>query len=196
MTRTAYDPAVRKTGALLGVLVTPLLGACGGSASSTSGVLHVTIPNPGMAPTLNTGARVTVKLSHAAPRLYELVGFHPPTISNPAELACTDTNQGPSLQQPCGKPAPREAKTIFIRRVVGLPGDRIAIVNGYVIRNGTRESVPHLPPCQGVPECSLPKAIVVPPGHYYLVGDDRGDSNDSRFWGPVPRAWIIGVVER
>jgi len=37
---------------------------------------------------------------------------------------------------------------------------------------------------------------VVPPGHYYLVGDDRGDSNDSRFWGPVPRAWIIGVVER
>jgi signal peptidase I len=149
-----------------------------------------------MAPTLNTGARVAVKLTHAAPRLYELVAFHPPTISNPAELACTDTNQGPSLQEPCGKPAPREAKTVFIRRVVGLPGDRIAIVNGYVIRNGTRESVPHLPPCQGVPECSLPKAIVVPPGHYYLVGDDRGDSNDSRFWGPVPRAWIIGVVER
>lgn len=157
----------------------------------------MTIPNPGMAPTFNTGAHVTVKLTGAAPSLYALVGFHPPTISNPAELVCTDTNQGPSLEQPCGKPAPREAKIVFIRRVVGLPGDHIAVVNGYVIRNGVRERVPHLDPsCQGVPECNLPKPIVVPPGHYYLMGDDRGDSNDSRFWGPVPRDWIIGVVER
>ena len=175
-----------------------LLAACGGSdgSGSNGGTLTVTMPNPGMAPTLNTGARVTVKLTHVSPSLYELVAFHPPTISKPQELVCTDTNQGPSLQQPCGKPAPREAKTVFIRRVVGLPGDHIAVVNGYVIRNGVRERVPHLAPCQGIPECSLPKAIVVPAGHYYLVGDDRGDSNDSRFWGPVPWAWIIGVVKR
>lgn len=154
----------------------------------------MTMPNPGMAPTLNTGTRVAVKRTHAAPSLYQIVAFHPPTISKPQELVCTDTNQGPSLAQPCGKPAPREAETLFVRRVVGLPGDRIAIVNGYVIRNGARERVPHISPCPGIPECTLPKAIVIPPGHYYLVGDNRGDSNDSRFWGPVPRAWIVGVV--
>ncbi len=194
-----HDAAVRTTGALAGVLLALLLASCGGSSSnhaSGKGLLEVTMPNPGMAPTLNTGARVAIKPTRAAPRLYQLVGFHPPTISNPAELVCTDTNQGPSLQEPCGKPAPREAKTIFVRRVVGLPGDRIAIVNGFVIRNGVKERQPKITACPGVPECSLPKAIVIPPGHYYLVGDDRGDSNDSRFWGPVPRAWIVGVVQR
>lgn len=195
-----HDAAVRTTArALAGVLLTLALAACGGSSSNTAsspGLIHVTMPNPGMAPTLNTGARVTIKPTHAAPALYQLVGFHPPTISNPAELVCPDTNQGPSLQEPCGKPAPREAKAIFVRRVVGLPGDRIAVVNGFVIRNGVKERVPRVSACPGVPECALPKAIVVPAGHYYLVGDNRGDSNDSRFWGPVPRAWIIGVVVR
>ncbi len=176
-------------------LLALLLAACGGS-TAPRGQLTITIPDPGMAPTLNTGARVGVKFTHAPPRLYELVAFHPPTISNPAELVCTNTNQGPSLQQPCGKPAPREAKVIFIRRVVGLPGDRIAVVNGYVIRNGTKETVPRIMPCPGIPECTLPRFVVVPPGHYFLVGDDRGDSNDSRFWGPVPRAWIVGAVVR
>ena len=189
---------MRKTGALAGVFLVLVLAACGGASSggSSKGLVHVTIPNPGMAPTLNTGARVAVRPTHAAPRLYQLVAFHPPTLSNPAELNCTDTNQGPSLQQPCGKPAPREAETIFIRRVVGLPGDRIAVVNGYVIRNGVKETQPKVAACPGVPECSLPKPILVPAGHYYLVGDNRGDSNDSRFWGPVPRAWIFGVVVR
>jgi signal peptidase I len=198
--RGLHDAAVRPTArALAGVLLALALAACGGSSPNTTGgrgLIHVTMPNPGMAPTLNTGARVAIKPSRAAPALYQLVGFHPPTISNPAELVCTDTNQGPSLQEPCGKPAPREAKTIFVRRVVGLPGDRIAVVNGFVIRNGVKERVPKVAACPGVPECALPKAIVVPPGHYYLVGDNRGDSNDSRFWGPVPRPWIIGVVVR
>ena len=40
--------------------------------------------------------------------------------------------------------------------------------------------------------CDLPKPITIPPDHYFMMGDNRGESDDSRFWGPVPRDWIIG----
>jgi signal peptidase I len=43
-----------------------------------------------------------------------------------------------------------------------------------------------------VPQCSFPTPIKVPPGHWFMMGDNRGESDDSRFWGPVPRSWIIG----
>ena len=36
------------------------------------------------------------------------------------------------------------------------------------------------------------KPIKIPPGYYFMMGDNRGASDDSRFWGPVPRKWIIG----
>ncbi len=40
--------------------------------------------------------------------------------------------------------------------------------------------------------CNFPKPITIPPDHYFMMGDNRGASDDSRFWGPVPREWIIG----
>jgi signal peptidase I len=43
-------------------------------------------------------------------------------------------------------------------------------------------------------ECNFPKPIVVPAGDYFMLGDNRRASDDSRFWGPVKRSWIIGVV--
>ena len=42
--------------------------------------------------------------------------------------------------------------------------------------------------------CTFPKTITVPAGDYYMMGDNRGDLDDSRFWGPVPQKWIIGVA--
>jgi signal peptidase I len=38
----------------------------------------------------------------------------------------------------------------------------------------------------------LPKTITIPPDHYFMMGDNRGASDDSRYWGPVPRDWLIG----
>jgi signal peptidase I len=79
--------------------------------------------------------------------------------------------------------------------VVGLPGDRLRITDGHVWRNGHDESGRYLQPCtQGAGLCTFPRTITVPAGHYYLMGDNRGDSDDSRFWGPVPQWSIIGTA--
>ena len=80
----------------------------------------------------------------------------------------------------------------FIERVVAGPGDRVAIEDGRVIRNGKRRSEPFVKPCAGAPECSLPRPITIPPDHWFMMGDNRGASDDSRFWGPVPTDSIVG----
>ena len=43
-----------------------------------------------------------------------------------------------------------------------------------------------------MPDCNLPREITIPKGEYYMMGDNRGESADSREWGPVPKKWIIG----
>jgi signal peptidase I len=151
-----------------------------------------------MEPTIKSGTRVTIKETRITPQLGEIVAFHAPTTASPTKLTCVNIDQGPGQpdRQPCGEPAKRESGMIFVERIVGTPGDRIAVSGGHVVRNGVRQREPYIEPCGGVAECDLPKPIVVPPGHYFLMGDNRGQANDSRFWGPLPGTWIIGTVRR
>jgi signal peptidase I len=153
------------------------------------------IPSGSMLPTIHLGQRVLVDRlgdDFSSPHVGEIIVFHPP--KNFA-LGCLNTNEGQSggaSQSPCGAARTEESSQTFIKRVVGLPGDRIAIIHGHVYRNGVREQDPYIAPCPTQTSCSFPVAITVPRGDYYMMGDNRGESDDSRFWGPVPRSWIIG----
>jgi signal peptidase I len=75
---------------------------------------------------------------------------------------------------------------------VGLPGDRLKVLEGSVYINGKRQDEPFARLDPECPTCNLPREITIPDGQYYMMGDNRGESADSREWGPVPKKWIIG----
>ena len=155
------------------------------------------IPSGSMLPTLHIDQRILVDRignSFSSPGVGDIVVFHPP--KNYA-AGCADPREGENqagqdAPRPCGIAQSRPSSQTFIKRVVGLPGDRIALVNGHVIRNGVREKDSYIVPCDGASSCNFPGTITIPRDDYYMLGDNRPDSEDSRFWGPVPKAWIIG----
>ena len=110
--------------------------------------------------------------------------------------------------------------SFLVKRLIGVPGDNIHLRNGVVILNGVAQNEPyaapwpqdtHYPYIDEFPSVSTVEAngitsewavdlpnhiqgndMVVPPGMYFMMGDHRHDSLDSRFWGFVPRANIVG----
>jgi signal peptidase I len=153
------------------------------------------IPSGSMEPTLTIGQRVLANRLISHPSVGDIVVFHPPAGADTQPAVCGVSTEGGNSSQACDVPTQQESKQTFIKRVVGGPGDRISIVNGHVIRNGVREKDTYILQCAAGQEgCNYPKTIVVPPGDYFMMGDNRGQSDDSRFWGPVPDNWVIGVA--
>jgi signal peptidase I len=70
-------------------------------------------------------------------------------------------------------------------------GDSISMRGGKLVRNGRRETTDGPRACEG-DACEFPGELTVPEGHVFVLGDNRGASDDSRFWGPVPEDWVIG----
>jgi signal peptidase I len=152
------------------------------------------IPSGSMEPTLSINQRILANRLINHPSIGDIVVFHPPVGAEQGTGACGNVDEGSGHKQPCGVPTPRQSSTTFIKRVVAGPGDRISIRGGHVYRNGVREKDTYIAQCGGAPDCDFPKSIVIPPGDYFMMGDNRGQSDDSRFWGPVPNNWIIGVA--
>jgi signal peptidase I len=153
------------------------------------------IPSPSMVPTLDVGQRVLTNRLDTSPSIGDIVVFHPPHgADNTDSPVCGNPDQGTGHSQACGQPTPTASSQTFIKRVVGVAGDRIFIIDGHVYRNGVREKDSYTEPCGDAPTCTFRKPITIPPGDYFMMGDNRGESDDSRFWGPVPDKWIIGVA--
>jgi signal peptidase I len=152
------------------------------------------IPSPSMVPTLDVGQRVLTNRLAGSPGVGDVVVFHPPHGADFDNPVCGSATEGNGHSQACDVPTSQESTQTFIKRVVGGPGDTIKIVDGHVFRNGVREKDPYIIQCAGDSSCNFPTPIKIPAGYYFMMGDNRGASDDSRFWGPVPDKWLIGVA--
>ena len=150
------------------------------------------VPSASMEPALPIGAWILVD-PHAyrthAPAIGDVVVLRPPTGFGSSSNRCGAT---PPKGQACARARRGVVATYIPRRIVGLPGDRIAIRHGRVVRNGVPERSGPAKPCGGRRACELPRPFTVPRGAYYVMGDNRGSSDDSRAWGPVPQRSILG----
>jgi signal peptidase I len=153
------------------------------------------IPSASMLPTLRINQRILVDrigTHFGSPQVGDIYVFHPPASETCADPGEGENNAGQDGHAACDVTQQHESSQTYVKRVVGLPGDQLSIRNGHVIRNGVQEKDPYTIPCTGGGDCTFLKTITVPKGDYYMMGDNRPDSLDSRFWGPVPRAWMIG----
>jgi signal peptidase I len=159
------------------------------------------IPSGSMEPTLAIGQRVLVNrigTDFSGPHVGEIAVFHPPAGAE--QQLCGPTPHSVNLGgEACAQPLPKEETSVnFIKRIVAGPSDEIYVKEGHVYRKaaGTtrfvREQDSYIKPCGSSNECDFTTPIKIPPGHWFMMGDNRGDSDDSRFWGPVPTGWIIG----
>jgi len=139
------------------------------------------IPSGSMLPTLQIGDRIIVnKLSYR---------FHDPHRGDIVVFA------RPPLED--------QAYADLVKRVIGLPGETISSRDGNIYINGNELNEPWLPkgpdsysgPLPGGdphPQFDLPGPVKIPPGYYYVMGDNRTNSEDSRFFGPIPKSLIVG----
>ena len=142
------------------------------------------IPSSSMEPTLHCaepGAGCTERFSDRV--LANRFIFH---FKDPGRGDIIVFDTPPAAQARCG------AGGTFVKRVVGLPGERIAERDGVIHIDGRPLREDYLT-TQARANGSFPERRV-PPGQYFMLGDNRGQSCDSRVWGAVPRENIIGEV--
>ena len=151
------------------------------------------IPSESMEPTLNIGQRVLVdRVSYrfSNPHRGDIVVFKPPKGAD--DNTCGIPSE-PNDGRPCEKETPEKSSSNFIKRVVAVPGDRLMVKDNRVYIDGKLQKEPFVAtntPCTNL--CNLPRQVTIPPGHFFMMGDNRGESADSREWGPVPEKSIIG----
>ena len=142
-----------------------------------------------MLPTYKVEEEITVDLSaddEEDPALGDAVIFHPPVGAEISQCGVPHRRG-----QPCPKPTPELSDQKFLKRIVAGPGDTLSIVDGRPVVNGEPTEEDYIIPC---PACDMPIEITIPAGHYFMLGDNRPASDDSRFWGPVPREALLGKV--
>jgi signal peptidase I len=157
---------------LIGWIMTIVVALLISTGTRAYAVQSYSIPSSSMTPTLMPGDRILVdKLSSTIHRGDIVVFKNPPG----------DSGGPPTL----------------VKRVIGLPGETISSVGTTVLINGRPLAEPWLPRLAGIcTEASehIPTTKIAP-DHYFMMGDCRGDSDDSRYWGTVPASDIVGKVD-
>src|SRR6185436_2572347 len=147
------------------------------------------IPSESMEPTLEVGQRVLVSRVNykiSDPDRGDVVVFHPPKGAE--SNTCGADHADNEL---CSRPTGEKDSVNFIKRIVAVPGDTLSVRDGHAVVNGKLQKESFTRPC-APGTCNFPNPIKIPAGHFFMMGDNRGASDDSRFWGPVPEKWIIG----
>lgn len=151
------------------------------------------IPSGSMRPTLIEGDRIFVeRISRffTTPKRGDVMVFYPPSESLPMDTASVFKRLTGFF---CKDIA-------YIKRVIGLPGDKIVIksdsdgryavyINGQRLKEDYIEDPYDYIPCTQAMYCG---PFTVPKGEYFMMGDNRGNSQDSRFWGFLPQKRFIG----
>jgi signal peptidase I len=166
---------------LLGVVVVAVVIAV---VLRTFVLATYSIPSGSMEPTLQIGDRILVdKLSyhlHGVDRSDVIVFSTPP-------------------HEDCAGPPVAD----LVKRVIGLPGEMISLAGGQVLINGHVLPEPWLPPATrtetfpgpSAAPYALHRSYKIPTDDVFVMGDNRTESCDSRYWGPVPESTIVGKVD-
>jgi signal peptidase I len=152
------------------------------------------LPSESMAPTFALGDKINVDqgaYKNDTPAVGDIVVYHPPAGAGDGRCGARHAER-----QACPKPTPGESPVLFIKRIVAGPGDRVAFKDSHVVLNGKPQREPYIKRCESDIGCDYPKEITVPDGMYFTAGDNRGASEDSRIYGPVPRGYILGQAMR
>lgn len=86
---------------------------------------------------------------------------------------------------------PKDETKTYLKRVIGLPGERVEIKNGLVLIDGQVIDEPYVDTKYDQSGTSFPERTV-PQNHYYVMGDNRDNSSDSRYWGTVDKRLLLG----
>ena len=144
------------------------------------------IPSPSMEPTLHCAKPVAFCQGRFSDRV----------IANRLAYRFGDPKRGqivvfttPDAAQRCGR---TDGSSTFVKRIVGLPGELVSERDGVIYVDGDRLVAPYVElSLRGHESGRWPR---VAPGHYFVLGDNRIHSCDSRTWGTVPRGNLIGPV--
>lgn len=180
---------MRIGGSVVAAVLVVLLGGCGSGGEMTT----YENPSEAMDPTLGVGEELDVNLDayeEEDPQVGDIVIFHPPAGADSSKCG----NPHP-VDQSCATPTDGFSRQVFIKRIAAGPEDELSIEDGLAVIDGERQDEPFAAPCTGTTLCNLSKSITIEADHYFMLGDNRPASDDSRFWGPVPKRAILGRVE-
>jgi signal peptidase I len=90
---------------------------------------------------------------------------------------------------------PDDPSKSYIKRIIGLPGEEVTLENGRVLIDGSPLAEPYIAADYRSSD-SMPGPIHVKQHHYFVLGDNRRNSSDSRYWGLVPEKYIYGKIEK